>query len=183
MCKQSPAWSSERGVRGDLVELTRTDFKLAYLLSQFMSARPDVVNFDAFAPKAALPIAVGSVHSNELRLLESAVAACGAKRTLPLRMSCVRFGPSLSSPTFKCVCKVRTGTPSPTYTDCCEDQYPRDCTEDSADDASASTGKEANCASDKAAHYSAFHFCYLTWDSTSVDVCYREAALQRFCAA
>jgi hypothetical protein len=75
MCKPSPAWSRETGVRGDVIELTRTDRELAYLLSQFMSARPGVATFDVFAPKAALPKAVVSVRPNEWRLWGSAVAA------------------------------------------------------------------------------------------------------------
>ena len=44
MCEQSPVHSSETGGRGDVIEPTRTDRELVYLLSQFMSA-----------PKRALP--------------------------------------------------------------------------------------------------------------------------------
>ena len=64
-----------------------------------------------------------------------------------------------------------------------EDEYARDCAEDSADDASASTGKEANDASNKSAEYPAFHFFSLVQGNTMANVCYWKAALHRFCAA
>ena len=40
-----------------------------------MSAQPGVVTIDVFAPKAALPIFVGSVRANEWQLWESDGAA------------------------------------------------------------------------------------------------------------
>lgn len=55
----------QKGARGNVIELTRTDRELVYLLSQFTSARPGVVIFDVFPPKAALPKVVVSVRSNE----------------------------------------------------------------------------------------------------------------------
>jgi len=63
----------------------------------------------------------------------------------------VCYGTSLLTPSLKRMYKVWTGTPPPSHTYCGEDEYASDCAEDSADDASASTGKEANGASDEAA--------------------------------
>ncbi|AUQ52339.1 hypothetical protein PhaeoP83_04121 (plasmid) [Phaeobacter inhibens] len=79
--------------------------------------------------------------------------------------------------------KVWTGTPPPGHTYSGEDEYASDCAEDSADDASASTSKEANGASNKAAKYPAFHLFSPVQGNTTANVCHWKAALHHFCVA